>query len=180
MRRISEKWDFLGAGRYHILRQRETCSVCRAGSDNSKSGSGIRTNSKLVEPPDLNGYSPAQGPVHLQRFIKGYDLRVHVVSREICATKIVSKAVDYRRPEAASTHAGFSVPEPAARMIERATSEVGLIFAGWDLKVDEAEQFWVLEANPMPGYDGYDRRLGGRISSALVRYLGCGRHGLAS
>ncbi len=53
-----------------------------------------------------------------------------------------------------------------------ATSNLGLVFAGWDFKVSSEDgRVWCLEANPMPGYDGYDRRLGGAVTASLLKCL---------
>ncbi|MEA5598763.1 hypothetical protein [Rivularia sp. UHCC 0363] len=69
----------------------------------------------------------------------------------------------------------FSKPLPSAlsQQIIDATAAFGLIFAGWDFKVTDDNQYWCLEANPMPGYDGYDLRLGGCITDSLLKLLAC-------
>jgi hypothetical protein len=48
------------------------------------------------------------------------------------------------------------------------------LFVGFDFKICEQTGSWVvLEANPMPGYDMFDKHLGGAISAALGEFL-CG------
>jgi len=49
---------------------------------------------------------------------------------------------------------------------------MGLLLAGWDFKVDSDGRAWCLEANAMPGYSSYDRRLGGSISNEILRLMG--------
>ena len=45
-----------------------------------------------------------------------------------------------------------------------------LLFAGFDFKCNE-EKWYVLEANPMPGYDFFDRKCQNRISKKLLQLL---------
>lgn len=49
--------------------------------------------------------------------------------------------------------------------------EQGLVFAGWDVKLDREGRYWCLECNPMPGYSCYDRVGDGAISDALIKVL---------
>jgi glutathione synthase/RimK-type ligase-like ATP-grasp enzyme len=137
-----------------------------------KTLSGVRADSRLVTPAEFDAFVAAQGPVHLQRHIRGADVRVHVCGDEVHAERARSGAVDYR---AAAEHEVSYDPYPlpaalAAQMIAYGR-DAGLTFTGWDLKVDEAGRHWCLEVNPMPGYDSYDRRLGGVITAALLRML---------
>jgi glutathione synthase/RimK-type ligase-like ATP-grasp enzyme len=74
---------------------------------------------------------------------------------------------DYR----ASRSLEFAVhrlPVDLEQQLITATTKMGLSFAGWDFKLDKDGSYWCLEANPMPGYDGYDRRLNGRITESLL------------
>ncbi len=41
--------------------------------------SGIRANSHIVIRKDLEELNPLRGPIHLQKYIKGDDIRAHVV-----------------------------------------------------------------------------------------------------
>ena len=140
-----------------------------AGPTIAKSVQGIRADTRAVAPEDFVGFVTGRGPVHLQRRIVGRDLRIHVVGDALHGEMIESDAVDYRTDVA--RFRGFPVPTDLADQLVRATRAAGLIFAGWDFKLDEQGRFWCLEANPMPGYDGYDTRANGAISHSLVERL---------
>ena len=47
----------------------------------------------------------------------------------------------------------------------------GLTLIGIDFRVTANGDFYILEANPMPGYDGYDRRAKLAISNHLLTLL---------
>jgi hypothetical protein len=134
-----------------------------------KSVQGIRADTRAVTPDDFVGFVAARGPVHLQRRVMGRDLRLHVVGDEVHGESIESDAVDYRT--ASARFRRFEAPADLVRRVVRATRAAGLIFAGWDFKLDDEGRFWCLEANPMPGYDGYDTRANGAISRSLVERL---------
>jgi hypothetical protein len=135
-----------------------------------KTCSGIRANARRMEPEEFADFEPEQGPVHLQRLVAGADVRAHVVADEVIAMMIESDAVDYRN----GSRSRWSVYEPSdplrLKMIN-ATGAMGLLLAGWDFKVDRDGRAWCLEANAMPGYSSYDRRLGGSISRAIFRLM---------
>lgn len=140
-----------------------------AGPTIAKSVQGIRADTRAVTPADFTGFVAARGPVHLQRRVMGRDLRLHVVGDEVHGESIESDAVDYRT--ATARFHRFEAPADLAELAVRATRAAGLVFAGWDFKLDDEGRFWCLEANPMPGYDGYDTRANGAISRSLVEHL---------
>lgn len=137
-----------------------------------KALSGVRADSRLVTPRDFDSFDIVQGPVHLQRYVAGKDVRAHVCGSKVYAQEITSSAVDYRTAaETEATYVPCDLPEElVARMVD-CTRESGMAFAGWDFKVGEDWQHWCLEVNPMPGYDWYDRKLDGAISAGLVDLL---------
>lgn len=135
----------------------------------AKSVAGVRADTRSVTRESFAGFDPSSGPVHLQRRIEGRDLRLHVVDQAVHGELIESDAVDYRT--AAARFMPFEPPPALAELVVRATRSAGLLFAGWDFKLDCAGRFWCLEANPMPGYDGYDTRADGAISRSLVARL---------
>lgn len=132
---------------------------------------GMRGSAQAVTASDFDLYEVEQGPVHLQKYIKGFDVRIHVVGNSVHAEKIESDSVDYRVKSAESTYSSFRIPKNLITKLILASQKMRLIFTGWDFKVDEEGQYWCLEVNPMPGYDGYDRRSNGEISKSLVCYL---------
>lgn len=143
-----------------------------AGPTIIKTCSGIRANARRVQPEEFAEFKPEQGPVHLQRLVTGADVRAHVVGDQVMAMMIESDAVDYRN----GSSGRWTVYEPSdplrVKMVA-ATQSMGLLLAGWDFKVDSDGRAWCLEANAMPGYSSYDRRLGGSISKAILSLMGC-------
>lgn len=143
-----------------------------AGPTIVKALSGVRATGRLVGPEDFAGFHPHQGPVHVQRYVAGTDVRAHVVGGRIHAEEIVSDAVDYRAADLdASAFRPYEPPAPLAAALVAATRDRGLAFAGWDLKAAPDGRHHVLEVNPMPGYDWYDRRLGGAVTRSLLGLL---------
>jgi hypothetical protein len=136
----------------------------------NKSVSGVRGDTRRLSVEDLSRYNPAQGPVHLQRYVAGADVRVHVVGEAAIATRIDSTAVDYRAG-GTPRYSPWRIPAEVERALVSATASFGLVFAGWDLKVDAGGVYWCLEANPQPGYNAYDRHMEGLISQALLELL---------
>lgn len=137
-----------------------------------KAISGIRADTRIVDSKEFLEFTPAQGPVHLQKFIAGYDVRVHVVGDHYQAELVKCPGVDYRLDHDLSEHfPNHQIPNYLAQQIFRATKAFGLEFAGWDFKLTDAGEYYCLEANPMPGYDGYDRRCGHQITDLLTDYL---------
>jgi glutathione synthase/RimK-type ligase-like ATP-grasp enzyme len=116
-------------------------------------------------------------PTQFQRFIEGFNLRVHVIGRRVFATKILSRATDYRY----ASRNGYSVDfipfelnvELNKRCI-RLARIFGLDFAGIDLMVGQGKVY-CLEVNPSPGYSYYQNATDQPISYALADYLAAGK-----
>ena len=135
-----------------------------------KTISGARADCWQVTPDDFAGFRPDSGPVHLQRRVEGADVRAHVVGDTVLALRIDSAATDYRI-DGEAIYAPITLPEDLTQRMTRAARGMGLIFSGWDFKLDADGGFWLLEANPMPGYNSYDTRLDGSITRALIDIL---------
>lgn len=138
-----------------------------------KALSGVRATARLVGPDEFDGFTAKRGPVHLQRYIAGNDVRVHVCGTRIHAQEIEAPAVvDYRIADAANIRmTDCDLPAVLAEQVVTSTRDAGMLLAGWDLKVDSDGTYWVLETNPMPGYDWYDRKLGGAVTASLLDLL---------
>jgi hypothetical protein len=141
----------------------------------SKAVCGVRADSALVSEEQLRGFQPEQGPILLQRYVAGADARIHVVGDSLVAQRIVSGGVDYRRDADFDDLERFDPPDELAQQLIRTTKALDLEFAGWDFKIDAAGDYWCLEVNPMPGYNPYDHRCDGAISSLLLGRLAGGR-----
>jgi glutathione synthase/RimK-type ligase-like ATP-grasp enzyme len=136
-----------------------------------KSLCGSRGTAQKVTIEDFKDFYMEQGPVHIQRYIKGYDLRVHIVGDRVHAEKIICDAADYRSREAKPVYMPEELTDDLKQKMIRTSRKMGLSFSGWDFKVDDQQIYWCLEVNPMPGYDVYDRRAGGEISKSLLNFF---------
>lgn len=151
---LSELVDFLRGGRAVI-----------------KACCGLRADTRELRADRLREYTADRGPLHLQRLIQGHDVRAHVVGTEVLAVRIDSdEAVDYRTDRSAR-YSTVALPGELQALLVEATRAQGMVFSGWDLKVDADERVWCLESNPMPGYAFYDRHVNGEISKALMRKM---------
>ncbi|MFI5888463.1 RimK family alpha-L-glutamate ligase [Streptomyces sp. NPDC051554] len=111
-------------------------------------------------------------PVLLQQRIKGGDLRIHVAGDEAFGEKIESDRVDYRRQGSLSSYSTFLIPDGLRASCLSIRNRMGLPLVGVDFKIEDATgRYYLLEANAMPCYQGYDRRARGAISDAIVRFL---------
>jgi hypothetical protein len=114
----------------------------------------------------------ANCPVLFQERIRGADVRAHLIGNRVEAELIESDGVDYRLSTSGPKYfKQTELPSEVVCCCQRYAKENGLTFLGFDFKVDNSGRYFVLEANPMPGYDAYDRRACLRISRALFDIL---------
>lgn len=138
----------------------------------SKGCSGTRTVVQVVD--DLL-YSKLDflrtAPSQFQQRVEGDDVRVHVVGHQALALRIKTNAVDYRYAAKNGFESEYEVietPEEIKIKCLDYARHQQLLFAGFDFKVDKISGDWyVLEVNPMPGYDFFDDKMDGSISHAL-------------
>jgi hypothetical protein len=142
----------------------------RVGPTVSKPVCGVRADAALCTEVDLEGFEPANGPIHLQRLVAGADARVHVIGDSLVAQRVSTACLDYRRGGGIEEMEIFELPRSLSTLLVEGTRALGLEFAGWDFKIDDGV-YWCLEANPMPGYSPYDDRCGGAISRVLLHHL---------
>jgi glutathione synthase/RimK-type ligase-like ATP-grasp enzyme len=113
----------------------------------------------------------ASCPVLLQERIVGPDVRIHVVDQECFAEAIDSVALDYRRVHG-NSYRSQTLPASVDSGCGALTSAIGVPFLGVDFKIDRSLGDWYfLEANSFPCFQGYDRRAHGAISGSIVRFL---------
>jgi hypothetical protein len=134
--------------------------------------SGVLSSTRLVNASEFLDFDSRRGPVHLQQYISGTDVRAHVIGEEVHAEGIRSSGIDYRRPGNAVQFWPCRLPEDVHDKIVSSAKCFGLAFMGWDFKVDSSGEYWCLEANPMPGYSVYDTRAQFGITQALISALG--------
>ena len=144
---------------------------CRRGPTVAKTISGTRATCVSVTDKDFIDYNCGRGPVHLQRRVYGPDIRAHVVHDEVFAVQMNTEHVDYRNHALSGKIKFIELPKHLQRQLVDATQSIGLLLAGWDLKIDERGEPWVLEVNPMPGYDGYDVECDGAISKKILAVM---------
>jgi glutathione synthase/RimK-type ligase-like ATP-grasp enzyme len=137
----------------------------------AKALSGTRADTRLVTESDISAYDSTQGPVHMQYFISGRDVRAHVVGQTVISVLVEAGGVDYRAAGETPTFSPFQLPSELEARLVRATRSLGLAFAGWDFKLDAEGIYWCLEANPQPGYNFYDRVVDGKITDAIMAFL---------
>lgn len=117
------------------------------------------------------------GPVQLQRWIAGADVRVHVVGGTWWATRIDSEADDYRyagRDGIAIAITPFEIPPALGRRLVRLSTRMGLLVSGIDLRLTEGGDWYCFEVNPSPGFTYYEEATGQPIADAVAGLL-CGR-----
>ncbi|MEO3791097.1 hypothetical protein ABGB14_12820 [Nonomuraea sp. B10E15] len=116
-------------------------------------------------------------PVLFQAYVPGVDVRLHLVRGEPIAVSVTpersedSLVVDYRFDPSPKRYAVVPVPDDVLASCHAYQAWSGLDFIGFDFRVSQ-KGWTVLEANPMPGYESYDRRADNRISEALLSVLG--------
>jgi uncharacterized protein (TIGR02466 family) len=137
----------------------------------NKGCSAFKTSAALVDSKMVPRFgSLAACPSLFQERIIGPDIRVHVVGTETYAVSIRSASPDYRFPTAGE-HPQFQPTEISGFLRLHCISWAqanNMVFAGFDFKLRENTGEWLLlEVNPMPGYDMFDKYLAGAISTAL-------------
>ena len=111
--------------------------------------------------------------MQLQEKIEGYDVRVHVIDRSFVAVKILTEADDYRyaaQQDIAVEYEEVDCPQDLIIRAQEYMRKERLHFAGFDFRVD-GDNWVLLECNPMPGFDFYDKVVDGKISARLIDYF---------
>lgn len=144
-----------------------------------KSISGIRS---IVAAIEIGTTSADQldrlghGPVQLQQWIEGTDVRVHVVGDSWFATSVTSDATDYRYAGPDGKPAvlrACDVPDSLGRQLVSVTRGMGLLVSGVDLRRSPGGAWTCFEVNPSPGFTYYEAHTGQPIVAAIVDLL-CG------
>ncbi|MFE4254275.1 alpha-L-glutamate ligase [Streptomyces sp. NPDC056910] len=140
-----------------------------------KSLSGVRSIVRELTPADANGLDRVRRlPTQFQEFVPGTDVRVHVVGERTFAAQVDCAATDYRYAARDGLSADLSpreLPADVSSRCVRLADELGLPFAGIDLKVRPDGAWVCFEANPMPAYNYFQDASGLPISTALVDLL---------
>lgn len=110
-------------------------------------------------------------PVLFQEYVPGADLRVFVLDgRVIAAFRVEGEdGVDYRIGQ--PNIEPYPADESVADIAVRACRALGLVFAGVDLKLAPDGRIVLLECNPSPMFEGFDRAAPVTVCSQLAAYL---------
>jgi hypothetical protein len=113
------------------------------------------------------------GPVQLQRWVEGTDVRAHIVGTKWFAHAIECDADDYRYPGPARPPVirPFDLPTQLGEHLVTLTTSLGLLVSGIDLRLAPDGTWYCFEVNPSPGYTYYEERTGQPIGSAIVDLL---------
>jgi len=110
-------------------------------------------------------------PTLFQERIDGPDVRVHTVGDEVFAEAIESRNLDYRKVRG-NRYTAISPPDDVVRGCRALVVGLGVPFLGVDFKVARRTNDWFfLEANAAPCYQGYDRRADRAISRSIAKFL---------
>lgn len=140
---------------------------CQSGAI-YKSCSGLRSKVRLLDGELLGRLHDGTSPVVVQEYIKGYDVRIHVVKHSIFATKIISHGIDYRFENENNEFQEASAPDRIQDMCRSFALADHLTIAGFDFRVTEEGQWYCLEVNPVPTFLPYEMATGQAIGSALL------------
>lgn len=138
-----------------------------------KSNSSIKTVASALTYNDYDRLDDVEFcPTVLQRRIFGSDVRVHWLDGKLFPLEVETNAVDYRYSKESRRTVLESVPFAVEHAIQKYAARSSLRFIGFDFKIERTTGKWYcLEANPMPGYESYDRAASGAISDFLLQRL---------
>lgn len=144
-----------------------------------KSVSSVRSIVRTVDKSDIDRLDQIRVcPVQFQERVEGTDVRVHVVGESVIATSISTTGTDYRY--AARAQGGDTVltetelPDSIARCCVQLAAQIGIGFAGVDLRKTNDNRWVCFEVNPSPAFSYYESHTGQAISAAVAQYLASG------
>jgi glutathione synthase/RimK-type ligase-like ATP-grasp enzyme len=136
-----------------------------------KASSGLRSHVRLADEDYLSRLAEGTTPSVVQRFVRGYEVRVHVVGPRVFGTRIDASSVDYRFDAEHVRYEREEVPESIARLCVESAARDGLALAGLDFRVDRDGAWWCLEMNPVPTFLPYEASSGAAIGDAVLDYV---------
>jgi D-alanine-D-alanine ligase-like ATP-grasp enzyme len=107
-------------------------------------------------------------PVIVQEYIRGREVRVHVVKRHIFATEVISDGIDYRFEGQHNEFRTTSVPKAIRELCSDFAEAEGLTIAGFDFRIGKNGTWYYLEMNPVPTFLPYEIATGQPIGEALL------------
>ena len=137
-----------------------------------KSVSGVRSIVATLELKDEPRLEDVRsGPVQLQEYVDGLDVRVHVVGTRWFACSVRSPAADYRHADTTPELCEFDLPENIGEKLRAMVQSMNLLVAGVDLRVRPDDTWVCFEVNPSPGFTWYEESTSHQIAEAIVDLL---------
>ncbi len=133
-----------------------------------KSCSGLRSHVQLLNDDVLNRLGKGTSPLIIQEYIKGREVRVHVIKRHAFATEVISDGIDYRFESQKNEFQTTSVPSAIKKMCHDFAAAEGLTIAGFDFRIGEDGTWYCLEMNPVPTFLPYEMSTGQPIGDTLL------------
>lgn len=113
-------------------------------------------------------------PVQFQQRLKGTNVRVHTVGKEVFATQIDTDRVDYRYAHHDGGRAELSpwrMPDNLAEQCLRLAENLGLLLTGIDLMLTDDGNVYCFEVNPSPAFSYFESHTGQPIARAIALAL---------
>ncbi|MBT2468511.1 ATP-grasp ribosomal peptide maturase [Streptomyces sp. ISL-66] len=105
------------------------------------------------------------------RVDKACDVRVLIVGRRVFAVRIESDLLDWRRDYSALAYSVITLPTPLESALLAFLDAFGLASGSFDLAVDRAGTYWLLELNPNGQWGWLEERTGLPMSAAFADLL---------
>lgn len=141
-----------------------------------KSMSNIRSNVVCLSHfSGSNTHDKTPMPVHIQSKLQGTNIRVHVCGQAVFSVAIEAKDIDYRYSDEIQGQ-WIELPQKINHWCLEVCNLEQLLFAGIDLFLSEAGQWFCFEVNPSPGYHFFEALAATegqsfRISESLCQLL---------
>jgi hypothetical protein len=141
-----------------------------------KSASGVRSIVQTMTSADADRLDQVRAcPVQFQSWVPGTDVRVHVVGAEVFATRVTTTATDYRyaarQVDEAARLEAYDLDGDLAQRCVALAADLGLEFAGVDLKLTPDGDVYCFEVNPSPAFTYFEDQTKQPIAAALARHL---------
>ncbi len=133
-----------------------------------KATSGLRSHVRMVGNEYVDRLRLGTTPSVIQRYIAGYEARVHVVGDWVFGSRVDAAAVDYRFDEAPVRYQPVDIPPAIASLCREAARSERLELAGLDFRVSADDRWWCLEMNPVPTFLPYEAATGQPIGDAVI------------